>query len=185
MDFAFHLFNSFASVGISNAMTRLMGDLNEPPIFVCVGSDLAIGDSLGPIVGTFLQKKNLRAYVYGTLGTPVTAKEIKYLETFLRKTHPNSKLIAIDAAVGDEAEIGLIKVSDAPLKPGSGANKRLGKIGDASILGILTKKSTFSYSQLNLMRLNIVYKMAETIANAMELYLERQIPTEAIKTAEK
>ena len=73
--------------------------------------------------------------------------------------------------MGEDSEIGLIKVSDTPLRPGSGANKRLGKVGDASILGVLAKKSAFSYTQLNLTRLNTVYMMAETVAKAIGVYL--------------
>lgn len=174
MDFAFHVFNSMASVGLSATLNRFLGEQNTPPVIVCIGSDLTIGDSLGPVVGTLLQcqLKTTNAYLYGTLKAPVTAKEIKYLETFLRQTHPNSKIIAIDAAFGDESEIGLVKIFDGPLSPGSGANKRLGKIGDVSILGILAKKTAFPYTQLNLMRLNTVYVMADTIAKALCTYLE-------------
>ena len=177
MEFAFHIFNSMASIGMTMALRRLVGETEVPPVVLCIGSDLAIGDSLGPIVGTLLARdtQNTRAYIYGTLRSPVTAKEIKYIEEFLRKTHPNSKIIAIDAAVGEESEIGLIKVSDVPLRPGSGANKRLGKIGDVSILGIIAKKTAFSYSQLNLTRLNTVYTMADSIAKAVGAYLDARV----------
>ena len=65
------------------------GNLDKPPVIVCIGSDLAIGDSLGPITGSMLKYKTqgLGVFVYGTLATPVTAKEIKYLRTFLRATN--------------------------------------------------------------------------------------------------
>lgn len=172
MEFSFHLFNSFAKIGLKNALERTIGEIDSPPVFVCIGSDLAIGDSLGPLVGTMLQKRNLRAYLYGSLNAPVTAKEIKYLKEFVKKAHPNSKLVAIDAALGAENEKGLIKLSDHALRPGSGANKRLGDIGDVSILGILGKKSLYPYSELNLTRLSFVYKMAETIADGINEYIE-------------
>ena len=175
MEYSFHVFNTMADIGISLAIDKLLEGEKSPPVIVCIGSDLAIGDSLGPIVGTLLETElSSRAYVYGTLRHPVTAKEMKYLNDFLRQTHPNSKIIAIDAAVGDESEIGLMKVTDIPLKPGSGANKRLGSIGDVSILGIIAKKSTFSYAQLNLTRLNTVYSMAQTISTAIANYLSNQ-----------
>ena len=70
--------------------------------------------------------------------------------------------------------MGIIKISDGALRPGSGANKKLGKIGDVSILGIVAKKSAFSYSALNLTRLNMVYSMADVIAGAVSsLLLQR------------
>lgn len=176
MDFAFHACNSLAETGIAMALRRLLGGLTSPPVILCVGSDLAIGDSLGPIAGTLLRRERggRSCFVYGTLRSPVTAKEIKYLREFLRKTHPASKVIAIDAAVGETTELGLIKLSDSPLRPGSGANKRLGAIGDVSLLGIVGEKAGFSYSTLNLTRLSLVFGMAETIARALSGYLAEE-----------
>ena len=156
-----------AETGVLTALNRLAQNFKSAPIVLCIGSDLAIGDSLGPVVGTMLKKKGYGGVVYGTLKTPVTAKEVKYVNNFLQKTHPQAPIIAIDAAVGEETDIGLIKVSDVPLKPGSGANKRLGKVGDISILGIVAGRSTFSYSALALTRLNMVYAMAEVISDAI------------------
>ena len=173
MDFSFHVFNSMADIGMSMALKRLIGEIKAPPVVVCIGSDLAIGDSLGPITGTLLrrQTKSFQSYIYGTLRSPVTAKEIKYISEFLRQTHPDSKIIAIDAAVGEESEIGLMKISDSPLRPGMGVNKRLGSVGDISILGVLAKKTAFTYSQLNLMRLNTVYMMADAISKSLTSFL--------------
>lgn len=173
MEFAFHFYNSLAETGIMMALSRCMGELEAPPVVLCIGSDLAVGDSLGPITGTLLKTRALRGYVYGTLKNPVTAKEVKYVESFLRKTHPNSKIIAVDAAVGEDSDVGLIKVIPRPLCPGSGANKRLGKVGDVSLLGIVARKSAFSYSLLNLTRLNMVYSMAEIAAGALSSFSMR------------
>ena len=168
MDFAFHFYNALAETGLFMALNRFLGVTEAPPVVLCVGSDLAIGDSLGPITGTLLkQNPAFRGYVYGTLKNPVTAREVKYVGEFLKKTHPKSKIIAVDAAVGEDGDVGLIKATDGALRPGSGANKRLGRVGDVSVLGIVAKKSSFSYSVLNLTRLNMVYSMAETVAGAI------------------
>ena len=177
MDYAFHCYNSMAELGATQALRRLIGECEVPPVVVCIGGDLAIGDSLGPITGTLLKTKAERftGYVYGTLKSPVTAKEVGYLGKFLRGTHPNAKIIAVDAAVGDESEIGLVKVTDGALKPGAGANKRLGKVGDVSLLGIVARKTAFSYSLLNLTRLNIVYRMAEILSEAIASLYESRI----------
>ena len=156
-----------AETGIFTALNHMAQNFKSAPIILFIGSDLAIGDSLGPVVGTMLRKKGYGGTIYGSLKNPVTAKEVKYINNFLQKTHPQSPVIAIDAAVGDESDIGLIKVTDVPLKPGSGANKRLGKVGDVSILGIVAGRTAFSYSALSLTRLNMVYGMAEVISDAI------------------
>ena len=171
MEFAFHFYNTLAETGIMMALSRCLTGEEAPPVVLCIGSDLAVGDSLGPLVGTLLKTHApMRGYIYGTLKSPVTAKEVKYVESFLRKTHPKSKIIAVDAAVGEDSDVGLIKVVPRPLSPGSGANKRLGKVGDVSVLGIVARKSAFSYSLLNLTRLNMVYSMAEIVAGALSSY---------------
>ena len=75
--------------------------------------------------------------------------------------------MAIDAAVGDEGDIGLIKLSDTPLLPGAGANKQLGAVGDISVMGIVAEKSLTNYGLLNTTRLNLVYSMSEIISDAL------------------
>lgn len=148
-------------------------DFSAPPVVVCIGSDLAIGDSLGPITGSMLKYKTqgLNVFLYGTLASPVTAKEIRYIRTFLKETHKGSPIIAIDAAVGDKGDIGLIRLLDAPLLPGAGANKKLGAIGDISVLGIVAEKSLTNYGLLNTTRLNLVYSMSEIISDALSTLL--------------
>ena len=169
MEYAFHFYNSLAETGLFMALDKMLGELEAPPVVLCIGSDLAVGDSLGPMTGTLLRSSrgDFNGFVYGTLKTPVTAKEVRYMEGFLRKTHPKSKIIAVDAAVGESSDVGLLKVANVPLRPGSGANKRLGRVGDISLMGIVAPKSAFSYSLLSLTRLNMVYAMAETLSGAL------------------
>ncbi len=145
------------------------GNLEKPPVIVCIGSDLAIGDSLGPLVGSMLKYKTqgMHVFIYGTLAAPVTAKEIKYLRTFLKETHAGSQIVAVDAAVGAAGDIGLIKFTDSPLYPGAGAQKKLGAIGDISVMGIVAEKSVTNYGLLNTTRLNLVYSMSETLSDAI------------------
>ena len=145
----------------------------QPPVVVCIGSDLAIGDCVGPISGSMLKYKTqgLRCFIYGTLAAPVTAKEIKYLRAFLKETHPYSPVIAVDAAVGAEGDIGLIKLADSPLYPGAGANKKLGAVGDISVLAIVAEKSVANYGLFNTTRLNLVYSMSEIISDSLSTLL--------------
>ena len=202
MEYSFHIYNKLAADGISVAADRLLsadliygkrkkagagtsstqleeeldGDIKskeQPPVIVCVGSDLAIGDSLGPIVGSMLKYKTqgLQLYIYGTLAAPVTAKEIPYMQTFLKETHKGSQILAIDAAVGEKGDIGLIRVTDTPLMPGAGANKKLGALGDIAVMGIVAEKSIANYGLLNSTRLNLVYTMSEIISEGISALL--------------
>lgn len=200
MDYSFHIYNKMAADGAAMALDKLLrtdflrksrgvkkgriadcSPLSEeeetaasaPPVVVCIGSDLAIGDSLGPITGSLLKYKTqgLRYYLYGTLSAPVTAKEIAYMRTFLKETHPNSQVIAVDAAVGNKGDIGLIRVTDTPMLPGAGADKQLGALGDVSVMGIVAEKSLQNHGLLNSTRLNLVYTMSELVSEALSLLL--------------
>ncbi len=213
MEYSFHIYNKLATDGATMATDRLLTEnlnkkknkmtgagtssravsallktefAHKPPVVVCVGSDLAIGDSLGPITGSMLQYKTqgVGAYIYGTLAAPVTAKEIKYMQTFLKETHADSQILAIDAAVGEKGDVGLIRVTDAPLMPGAGANKKLGALGDISIMGIVAEKSLANYGLLNTTRLNLVYTMSEIISDAIAALLwERSHKNSCLKKA--
>ena len=190
MEFAFHLYNKMAADGVAMATDKLLklyqnkkmkgAGMRSPqsitekmPVVVCIGSDLAIGDSLGPVTGSMLKFKTqgLGFFLYGTLSTPITAKEIKYIRAFLKETHRGCPVIAVDAAVGDAGDIGLIKISDTPLLPGAGANKQLGAIGDITVMGIVAEKSLANYGLLHSTRLNLVYSMAEIISDGLSSLL--------------
>lgn len=203
MEYSFHIYNKLAADGVTMSVDKLLCEAfyqqkgktagagtrsndktpfsswntpqNEapPPVVVCVGSDLAIGDSLGPICGSLLKYKTqgVNFFLYGTLAAPVTAKEIKYMRAFLKKTHPSSPILAIDAAVGEKGDVGVIRVTDSPLFPGAGAHKQLGSLGDVSILGIVAEKSVTNYGILNTTRLNLVYTMSEIISEGVSALL--------------
>ena len=170
LSLTFNAFNTYCEEGISSALENYNKN-KFMPIIICVGSDLVLGDSLGPLVGTMLKKKNIKTYIYGNLNFPITAKEVEYAKTYLKQMHKDSFIIAIDAAVGEEEDIGLIKVLNKGLKPGAGAGKNLGVLGDTSIIGIVTTKSNKNYNLLNLTRLNLVYRLAEKIADGIEKYI--------------
>ncbi len=170
MDYSFSTFSTLTKDRIAEALRACLKS-EKTPIIVCIGSDLVLGDSLGPLVGTMLKKKNLETYVYGTLNHPITAKEVEYARKYIKLMHPNSMIIAIDAAVGDEDDVGLLRLLNKGLKPGLGVNKNLSAIGDLSIIGIVAEKSSQNFKLFNLTRLNLVYKMAETIADGIELCL--------------
>lgn len=180
-NYTFNVFNKYASAGIYQALSEY-NEKKVAPIIVCIGSDLVLGDSLGPLVGTFLKQKNVGAYIYGTLNQPITAKEVEYARKYLKEIHPDSMIIAIDAAVGTSDDVGLIKVMDKGLKPGLGVNKNLGEIGDVSIIGVVAAKSIRNYNLFNLTRLSLIYRMAEIITKSITDYITAYETEAAEKT---
>lgn len=175
--YTFNFFEPSAAVGVSQALSAVCKN-SLPPVFVCVGSDLVLGDSLGPLCGTLIKNsfaKTLNSpfcYVYGTLNMPVTAKEVNYVKNYIKKTHPSSPVLVIDAAVGKIDDVGLIRVIGGGIKPGLGVNKNLSEIGDVSIIGIVAEKSQQNFGLFRGTRLNLIYKMADIITRGVALYLD-------------
>lgn len=158
---------------ISCAIEDILGK-NKDVVVVCVGSDLVMGDSLGPLLGTFLINLDIPAYVYGCLGQPVTAKEVAFIGKYIKKLHPNSIVLAIDAGIGDDFEVGYVKVLGHGLRPGLGVDKDLPSIGDCSIVGVVAGRSPGNNNLFNLTRLSFVYTMARVIADGIYKFFSEE-----------
>ena len=165
--YTFNIESQLLQEGIINSLSNLYSQ--KMPVIVCVGTDGVVGDCLGPLVGTMLKEKNLPAFIYGELFNPITAVQIVGIKEFIKKTHPDSKVLVIDAAVGEQEEIGLIKITSQGIKPGLGAKKDLPILGDISIVGVVAKKG--KVADLKSVRLRTIYKMAQEIAIAIEKYI--------------
>ena len=164
--FKFNAINRDNSSEIASVLSKLCK--TSIPIIICVGSDLVVGDSLGPIVGEELNKKlSGKTYVYGTLKHPITAKEAAIISKEIKFLHPKSQILVVDAAVGDEEDIGLIKITDKGIKPGLGVNKNLPEIGSVSIIGIVAAKSDYHIDLEGKTRLNLVYEMKRNIVEGI------------------
>ena len=141
------------------------------PIVVCIGTDAVVGDSLGPLVGSML-KDSLggKTYVFGTVECPITAQEVGYIAEFVKNVYPDVPILAIDAALGHREEIGCVKVSKRPIKPGLGVDKNLAEIGTASIIGVVEERGRGKHG-LSTVRLSAIYSQAKVIAGAVAKYI--------------
>lgn len=166
----FNVENEYSASGISGFLSQIFG--GKKFIVACIGTDAVIGDSLGPMVGSFLSDAvKGRTFVYGSFAHPVTAKEIEPLKRFLEKAHPLDKVLAIDAAVGRSEEVGTIKISDGALRPGLGVSKNLSAIGDANLIGVVAEKRP-DQSELGFVRMARIWKTASVIAEGIKLYFD-------------
>lgn len=166
MVYTFSCVSNYSAFGIKSAVEKLK--THEKIIFLCVGSDLIVGDCLGPLCGTLAKNKTENAYIYGTLENPLTAKEIKQVGAYIKKMHPDCCVVAVDASVGTPNEVGMIKVFNGGIKPGLGVNKDLPMIGDVSIVGVVAEKTFNNYPLYNFTRLNLIYKMSDIISESIK-----------------
>ena len=157
---------------VENLAMELLKFLPKAPqqsiVFVCIGTDRSTGDSLGPLVGSFLEEKDISHFhVYGTLDEPIHAVNLDERLREITIKHQDPYIIGIDACLGRMKNVGVIQVADGPVKPGAGVNKELPAVGDIHITGIVNVSGFMEFFVLQNTRLNLVMKMAKTIANGI------------------
>jgi putative sporulation protein YyaC len=141
---------------------------SRPIVFVCIGTDRSTGDSLGPLVGTLLEERNPQSvYIYGTLDDPIHAMNLEEKLKEISEKHFHPFIIGIDACLGRFKSVGVIEIGNGPVKPGAGVNKELPAVGHIHITGIVNVSGFMEFFVLQNTRLNLVLRMAKTIANGI------------------
>ncbi len=140
-------------------------DKAKEPVFLCVGSDKFVCDSVAPIVAEYLKGKyNIRALVYGGLDYNITADNLTFTLNYISTQHPDRQVVIIDAALGEM--LGEIRVtSDA--YPALGKTIPVVSPADFFILATVGKKT--ADFNLNSTRLKVVVDMAKTIAKSVAM----------------
>lgn len=161
---------NYKKENVAQVLSLVLKDIiNENTIIVCIGTDRAIGDALGPLVGTMLKNSDFKYPVYGTLDSPIHALNIYESIEEIKKRHPKGELLAIDACLGSKNSIGNIQVRKGPILPGKGVGKKLPEVGSHSIVGIVDKIDENNRFSFNNVRLSFVLELAETIALSLLL----------------
>ncbi|MDF2590605.1 MAG: sporulation protein YyaC [Clostridia bacterium] len=162
--FAFSYFSAY----FEECFSKLYNDSHDEIVFICIGTDRATGDCLGPLIGYKIQDmKYNKVHVLGTLDNPVHAKN---LEEHLKelKNYQNPFIVAIDASLGKFERIGFVNIKEGPLSPGSGVNKSLPQVGDMHITGIVNMSGFMEIMVLQNTRLNLVMNMANIVSKGIK-----------------
>lgn len=141
----------------------------ERPIFLCVGSDKFVSDSLAPIVAEKLKKEyKIPAIVYGGLDYNINAtnlvQAVKYIETM----YDNPTIVVIDATL--DSNVGEVVLTSGVFA-GFGKCVPNIKIGNISILGVVGRK--VANFDLNSTRLSMIVNMADFIAKGCFLAVNK------------
>lgn len=167
---AFAIFSEALYQTITNCKTEIYSDI----VFVCIGSDRSTGDSLGPIVGHKLRVMNYsNVHVFGSLESPVHAKNLCETTEFISDKYKMPFIIAIDASLGRIEHVGHITVGKGSLKPGSAVNKDLQPIGNMHITGIVNFSGFMDFLTLQNTRLCTVMKIADIISSGIRYTIWR------------
>ncbi|MGI6453780.1 MAG: spore protease YyaC [Syntrophomonadaceae bacterium] len=163
-----HYLQKGARESLTAAVNQIMKRRQAIPAFICIGSDRHILDCFGPLVGTLLKEKRPDLLVYGTLDNPLHAKNLASELQQIKRRHPVRVDIAIDASIGNEEEIGTIKLKEGALFPGRALARKLPAIGDFSLVGIVgTSIDKKSPKTLHYGSIAPVFYMARLISDAV------------------
>ena len=161
---------------LSNESKRYLKDClweifkGQIPIVACIGTDAVVGDSLGPLTGSMIRQKLCgKTFVFGTMESTITAKDVGVVSEFLKNAYQGVPVLAIDAALGKNTEIGNLKIFQGALKPGLGVDKKLKELGDVSLIAVVEQKEG-GKALLSSVRLSLVYNMATVISDAFLEY---------------
>lgn len=137
----------------------------KPAVILCIGSEKIAGDSLGPVVGDLLTRKyNVRHYVYGTTERSVNGRNYKEYIDFIKKVHPDSTLIAVDAALGREDAVGKIRITATGVNPKKAVTGKTCPVGDVGILGVVDRFGANSLTTLLTVPHDNIMKLGDKIA---------------------
>lgn len=140
--------------------------LKKDTVIVCIGTDKCIGDSVGPLVGTFLSKEDYPYPIVGTLNFPTHAVNLNRVLEDVYETYPNHFIIAVDACISNEDSVGDIQIKLGPVHPGKGVGKTLPQVGDISLVAAVDTIESCDIFSMRSIRLSFIMELSEIIKNA-------------------
>ncbi|AGX41546.1 spore protease YyaC [Clostridium saccharobutylicum] len=159
--------NNDSNLSSYNLALKIKNYISQDTIIVCIGTDKCIGDCLGPLVGSLLTENFFPLPVYGTLSYPIHALNIDERLNEIYSKHPNASIIGVDACLGNEDDIGKIRIRDYAIHPGKGVGKELPEVGIASVIGIVDSSDNSEFFFSRSIRLSFIMNMAKTITRLL------------------
>ena len=110
-------------------------------VFVCIGNSRIVGDSFGPLVGSYLKilmnKEKEKIKILGDIEEPIyTEKNIKNVA---KLDNEQNCMIVIDSALSKENINDTVFISKNKTFLGNGVGKTIYAMGDISIKGVVAQ----------------------------------------------
>lgn len=143
-------------------------------VVICIGSDKVSGDMLGPLVGSSLREKYHLPYpVYGAVGESVNGINLEEYLEMISVRHGESRIIAVDAALGKGEDVGRIRLKKGGIKAGGALDRAGEKVGDVGIVGVVAEERDPKdvYAALLGVPFSLVEELAKRIAEMIHAAL--------------
>lgn len=150
-------------------------------VFLCIGTDRMTGDCFGPLVGNRIKEaivnNNINCTVYGDLENPLIYSDVDKSLKEINKKCKNPCIIAIDAALSKESNIGKILVRKGGLKFGVAINKGRREVGNISIKAIIGKNYKTVNKNMQLLQntsLNFVMSLVDIVSGGILEIIDKE-----------
>lgn len=150
-------------------------------VFLCIGTDRMTGDCFGPLVGNrikkAIKKDKMNYVVYGDLEKPLIYSSVDKKLKEINENYEKPCIIAIDAALSKESNIGKILVKSDGIKLGKAINKEKNKIGNISIKAIIGKNYKRIDKNMELLQntsLNFVMNLVDIVSEGILEIIEKE-----------
>ena len=146
-------------------------------VFLCIGTDKVIGDSIGPIVGSSLKEiESNTIHVFGDGGKKQHFLNIKNTLENIYSLYSNPFLITIDAALSSKKSKGEIVLEKGYIKIGKALEKSLcfyANINIKCVVGTYHKQKERNIEELTFINQNEIFTIANIVANSIKKVLKK------------
>lgn len=149
---------------------------NREIVFFCIGTDRVIGDCLGPITGSLLKNKYNKEHVYGDLEENLTFENIEKKLDEISLKFENPYIVAIDAALSNERNIGRFFVDNKGINFGNGLGKNISKVGNLGIKVVVGKDyndKDLNFRTLQNVSLSKIVKLSKKTFDGIDIILNK------------
>ena len=121
-----------------------IGNINT--VVLCIGTMRVTGDSVGPRVGDILKARGVNCFVYGDSVSNINARKLDVYQNLIEVCHKADIVIAVDAALGEKADVGRVKITKCGLYPGRALGRKSKSLGDIGVLAVVGEKGEDNYN---------------------------------------
>ena len=166
-------FDNYVYANFNLELNKIIKKINEKKysdlIFVCIGTNKIVGDSLGPIVGEIL-KQNLKEKNISVIGDLKYNVNINNIHKYVRKIendYENPYIISIDSALSRTIAPENVFIIKKGLIPGSALKRKSKEIGNIAIKGIVgkyDKNSLMNFYNLKTVDYKLILRLSKNIS---------------------
>ena len=146
-------------------------------VFLCIGTNKIVGDSVGPIIGNKLKNmENKYMQIYGTLDNTLNFINAKEIIENIYNNFSNPYLITIDAALSNANNKGDIVLGKGYIKLGKALQKSIcfySNVNIKCVVGRAYSEKDRNLRELKKVSLKETEKMAEIVSNGIKNVLKK------------